>query len=175
MSQPEIQKHVLPWINPEATINPTAIVLHWWEEPIEKGDIELLESLWEERGLASQFAVLADGSTYQLTPHENSFSRHAKDANNSAIGIEIQGMGAEDLDENVVQFQAVVALTKYLKQTYAISDTFHVEGDIEHNTLRFYGVTSHKNVDVYCAQPNGKSDVHDEYLARVIEAVATAN
>lgn len=170
----EIKQYILPWIDAEKVITPTAVVLHWWEEPIAKGDIEFLSSLWEDRGLASQFAVLADGTIYQLTPHENSYSRHAKCANNSAIGIEIQGMGAEDLDANLVQFEAVSWLAEYLKQKYAIEDAFRVEheGDEEH--IRFYGITSHKNVDVYCSNANGKLDVHDEYLARVIESTRSA-
>jgi len=171
MSVPEINEHIMPWIDPEKTIDPTAIVLHWWEEPISKGDIELLESLWSERQLASQFAVLTDGTIYQLTPHENSFSRHAKAANNSAIGIEIQGLGAEDLDSNAIQFDAVVSLTAYLKRKYDIADTFSVENETDEEAIRFYGVTSHKNVDVYSSNANGKTDVHDEYLARVIAAL----
>jgi N-acetyl-anhydromuramyl-L-alanine amidase AmpD len=167
----EIKKNILPWVDPDKTITPTAVVLHWWEEPIdtEKG-IDLLRELWEERGLAVQFAVLADGTIYQLTPHENSYARHAKCANNSAIGIEIQGMGAEDLDANEVQFGAVVLLTRYLKQKYAIEDGFRVEGAND-DDKRFFGVTSHKNVDVYCSNANGKVDVHDAYLNRVSEEI----
>lgn len=169
--RPSIEQHILPWIDAEKTIIPTAIVLHWWEEPIEKGNIEFLESLWVERQLASQFAVLADGTIYQLTPHENSFSRHAKDANDSAIGIEIQGLGAEDLNSNSIQFNAVVSLVTYLKDKFAIEDSFRIEQKSSDEAMRFYGVTSHKNVDIYCSNPNGKTDVHDEYLARVINQV----
>ena len=168
MTNLSIERHILPWIDSEKTIVPTAIVLHWWEEPISKGNIELLESLWAERQLASQFAVLADGTIYQLTSHKNSFSRHAKCANNSAIGIEIQGLGAEDLDSNSVQFNAVVSLVAYLKNEFTIEDEFRVEHQADDETIRFYGVTSHKNVDVYCSNANGKMDVHDEYLVRVI-------
>lgn len=168
MRRPIIERHILLWANPEEIIIPTAIVLHWWEEPISKGNIELLELLWAERQLGSQFAVLADGTIYQLTPHENSFGRHAKCANNSAIGIEIQGLGAEDLDSNPVQFNAVVSLTVYLKNKFAIEDEFRVEHENDDEAIRFYGVTSHKNVDVYCSNSNGKLDVHDEYLARVV-------
>jgi N-acetylmuramoyl-L-alanine amidase len=169
MKSPEIIKRALPWVDPDRTITPTAIVLHWWEEPIGRGDIELLEELWEERGLASQFAVLADGTIYQLTPHANSFGRHAKCANSSAIGIEIQGMGSDDLDGNTVQFQAVIALTRFLKQKFSIQTEFKVEGLEQNETMRFYGVTSHRIVDIYCSNASGKQDVHDEYLARVVE------
>jgi hypothetical protein len=171
MIEPSIKEHILPWIDPEKVIIPTAIVLHWWEEPISKGDIEFLESLWAERQLASQFAVLTDGTIYRLTPHENSYGRHAKCANNSAIGIEIQGLGSEDLDNNPIQFNAVVSLTAYLKRKYEIEDEFRVEHEGDDEATHFYGITSHKNVDVYCSNANGKTDVHDEYLARVIEEV----
>jgi len=174
MKKPEIIKHILPWVDPDRIITPTAIVLHCWEEPISKGNIELLEDLWHERGLASQFAVLADGTIYQLTPHANSFGRHAKCANNSAIGIEIQGMGNIDLDGNNIQFQAVASLTRFLKQEFSIQTEFRVEG-LEHNeTMRFYGVTSHKAIDLYCLNANGKQDVHDEYLARIIKDLEAA-
>ena len=170
MQKPEIHEHLMPWVDPEKTIDPTAIILHWWQTPLSRGGLELLDEIWKERGLASQFTVLADGSIYQLTPHENSFSRHAKCANNSGIGIEIQGEGEEDLDGNSIQFEAVVALTRYLKEKYHVEDSFRVENE---NTvaIRFYGITSHKNVDVYCKDANGKIDVHDAYLERVIQAM----
>ena len=165
-----IKKFIMPWVDPDITITPTAIVLHWWEEPISRGGVELLQDLWQEHGLASQFAVLADGSIYRLTPHENSYCRHAKCANDSAIGIEIQGLGAKDLDANTVQFQSAVSLARYLTQKYAIEDEFRVEV-LDGNKLRFYGITSHKNVDVYCPGASGKQDVHDAYLNRVVGAV----
>jgi hypothetical protein len=174
MKNPEIIKHVLPWVDPDRVITPTAIVLHWWEEPISRGGIELLEELWEERGLASQFAVLADGTIYQLTPRANSFGRHAKCANKSAIGIEIQGMGREDLDGNDTQLRSVVALTRFLKREYSIQTEFNVEGLEQDETMRFFGVTSHKIIDSYCSNANGKQDVHDEYLARVIKDLEAA-
>ncbi len=165
----EIKEHFLPWVDAEKKITPTAIVLHWWEEPINDQGVQYLADLLEPRGLAVQFAVLANGDIFQLTPTPDTYGRHAKCANDSAIGIEIEGMGAEDLDANEVQFGAVVALTRYLKEKYAIADEFHVDQDSD--PMRFYGVTSHKNADVYCPNANGKVDVHDEYLARVIEAV----
>ena len=171
MPELEIKEHLLPHVDSSRKINPTAIVLHWWGQwegmPTEDQGIKTLSDVLETREMSVQYGVLANGDIYQLTATPNTWARHAKDANNSAIGIEIEGKGAEDLDSNPAQYLSVVALTRYLKKQYAIADTFRVEDSPE--GPRFFGVTSHKQVDPYCANANGKDDVHDEYLRRVIE------
>jgi N-acetylmuramoyl-L-alanine amidase len=167
----EIKEHILPWVDKDKTIEPSSIVLHWWGEPVNNQGIRYLGNLLEARQLSVQFAVLVDGTIYRLTPRENSWARHAKCANESAIGIEIEGYDAADLDANSLQFDSVVMLTQYLKRKYRIADEFGVDS-IDDDTIRFYGIASHKQVDTYCANANGKVDVHDEYLARVISAVS---
>jgi len=173
MQMPElnIKEHLLPNVDPSRKIGPTAIVLHWWGQwegmPTEDQGIKTLSDVLTDRGMSVQYGVLANGEIYQLTPTADTWARHAKDANKSAIGIEIEGKDAEDLDHNPDQYLSVVALTRFLKAKYAIVDTFRVEETPE--GPRFFGVTSHKQVDPYCANANGKEDVHDEYLQRVIE------
>lgn len=157
------------YFDPAKKIKPNAIVLHWWETPISDGGIDYFIELFAKRELSVQFVVMANGDIYQLTPAADSYGRHAKCANNSAIGIEIQGEGPQDLDSNQTQFENVVSLVKYLQDKFEIPTEFKVEGSDEN--IRFYGITSHKNVDVYCPNASGKKDVHDEYLARVIAAL----
>lgn len=150
-------------------IKPTAIVLHWWETPINDRGVDYLIELFAKRELSVQFSVLANGDIYQLTPFADNFCRHAKCANNSSIGIEIEGEGPLDLDTNHKQFEQVTSLVKYLQGEFSIPAEFSVEGGGE--SIRFHGITSHKNVDIYCSDANGKKDVHDAYLERVLQAV----
>jgi hypothetical protein len=162
------------WVDQSKLITPTAIVLHYWQEPIEAGDLERLEELWApprfETGLSSQFVVLAKPEVYQCVEAPNVWCRHAKEANNSAIGIEIQGSGPKDLDGNQEQFEQVVELVRYLKDLYAIEDDFRVTG-LGTPDIRFYGLATHQMVDAFCLARNGKVDVHLEYLIRVQEAL----
>jgi len=95
--------------------------------------------------------------------------QHAKCANASAIGIEIEGNDERDLDHNEKQFQSVVALVHYLKETFHIADTFTMEQI--GSTQLFYGITSHKQVDKLCQNGSGKIDVHDQYVERVLTHV----
>ncbi len=152
-------------------ITPTCIVLHWWEEPIDNFGINQLIDLLSKRRLSVQFGVLANAEIYQLTPHPNSFARHAKCANNSSIGIEIQGMGPKDLDSNQKQFSSVVELVRWLSSIYKIGPNFSVENTHNQESIIFHGIASHKLVDPFCANANGKKDVHDSYLKRVVGSV----
>jgi len=166
MPKPAIEKNALPWLDASHKITPTCIVLHWWNMPDNEPGIEALRSVLGSRELSVQFAILKNGAIYQLSPSEDTYCRHAKCANDSSIGIEIEGNSAEDLDNNDVQYQSVLALTRYLKIKYSIEDSFKVTDD--NHEIRFFGVSSHKQVDAYCADSSGKDDVHDEYLHRVI-------
>lgn len=158
------------YFDPSRKIRPTAIVLHWWEEPISNGGIDYFIGLFAKRELSVQFVVMVNGDIYQMTPQADNYGRHAKCANESAIGIEIQGQGPQDLDSNQAQFEQVVRLVKYLQDEFDIQTAFKVEDSEE--DIRFYGITSHKNVDAYCPNASGKQDVHDEYLDRVVEAIS---
>ena len=151
----------------KSTIAPKAIVLHWWGGLNNGNGINELINVLQGRGLSVQMGVLANGTAYQLTPFLNSKASHAKCANNYAIGIEIEGRGAEDLASNQAQFNKVVAVTKYLMTKFNIP----AEGTIEQDGSSAVGIQSHKDIDARCANPSGKSDVDDAYLNRVREAV----
>lgn len=169
MPRPAIKRHVLPWVDATNIIEPTCIVLHWWGEPINTKGIDHLVSLLRSRELSVQFAVLSNGDTYQLSPAPNTFCHHAKCANHSSIGIELEGQNEHDLDSNQLQFEAVVSLVIWLAEKYHIEHEFRVSGEKE--DVRFYGITSHKQVDTHCPNANGKVDVHDSYLERVLKAL----
>lgn len=160
-----IKRHILPWIDTAKKIHPTCIVLHWWGEPINEQGVEYLASLLQKRKLSVQYAVLANGEIYQLSPTPDTFCRHAKCANDSAIGIEIEGFDKDDLDNNQNQFESVIQLVRKLVNNYNMQTDLKVKE--KEDQIRFFGIASHKLVDVYCSNANGKDDVHDNYVERV--------
>ena len=170
----QILKKELSWVDKNKRIEPTAIVLHWWQVPSWFGGINYLLKGLKRWKTSVQFAVTKDGSVYQLVSDPTVFCHHARGANNSSIGIEIQGLNSRSLDKNKVQFKAVVELVRYLQDKYSIQTDFKVEKEPE---LRFYGVTSHKQVDPYCGKRKlwYKRDVHDEYLERVRNKLTAKN
>ena len=168
MRELEFKQDELPWLDPNKKIVPSCIVLHWWGEPLNKRGVDFLIEILARRELSVQYAVLANGEIHQLAPTPDTFCRHAKCANESSIGIEIEGENAHDLDNNDVQFKAVTKLVKYLQQKYQIESPFKITGTTEN--IRFHGVASHKQVDVYCPDGSGKDDVHDSYVGAVTRA-----
>jgi N-acetyl-anhydromuramyl-L-alanine amidase AmpD len=158
----------LEWVDASKKIKPTAIVLHWWQVPTWLGGIKVLYLGLKRRKLSVQFAILKNGDIYQLVKDPTTYCHHARCANKSSIGIELQGLNAKDLDKQPDQFQAVVNLVTYLCSKYKIPTSF------EFKNGRFYGISSHKVVDEYCHSKRlrKKKDLHDEYLQRVIEAVS---
>jgi hypothetical protein len=156
----------LPWVDESQKIVPTSIVLHWWQVPSWFGGIDYLVKGLKRWKTSVQFAVTKEGHIYQLVPDPTVLCHHARGANKSSIGIEIQGLNARSLDKNKAQFEAVIDLVKYLQDKYDIQTGFKVKIKPE---LRFYGVTSHKQVDPYCGKRLlwYKRDVHDAYLEKV--------
>lgn len=159
-----------PRLSTSGKIRPTAVVLHWWggNAPQDQG-IKFLYNVLESRGLSVQLGILKDGKTYQMTNSLTSRALHATCANDSAIGIEIEGMpedfGASGPTKRPEQFKAVVATTKYLMEKYDIPLETKFSGG------KFTGIYSHKEVDNLCPRPSGKPDVDDEYLAKVKDAL----
>ncbi len=152
-----------PSIN--STLQPTAIILHWWGF---KGGIDSLVSGLNSRGLSVQIGATLDGKLYQLTPQLNSYAQHAKCVNKYAIGIEIEGEGPADLAGSQPQFNSVVSAVKTLMQKFSIP----VDGVIQNpSSSGVVGVHSHKEVDALCPTGSGKDDVDDTYLQRVKDAV----
>jgi len=166
-----IEKLNLPWIDQKEHIRPTAIVLHWWQVPSRLSSIRWFLSALKRKGLSVQFAVTKDGKIYQLVNSPDVKCAHARCANDSAIGIEIQGFGAKELDRQKEQFNAVAELVAKLCKDYKINPEFRVSNTSQQAI--FYGVTSHKEVDKYCLARRfwPKRDVHDGYVQRIIESL----
>lgn len=169
----EIYRKNLPWVDESQKITPTAIVLHWWQVPTWFGGIDYLIKSLKRWNTSVQFAVTKEGDIYQLVSDPTVLCRHARGANTSSIGIEIQGLNAKSLDKNKEQFKAVVSLVKYLQDKYNIQTEF--EAQLK-PSLEFYGITSHKQVDPYCGKRLlwHKRDVHDSYLKRVRRNISQA-
>lgn len=188
-----IQKPQKGWGAGGRTITPTAIVLHWWDG-WSNGDIQRLindannnktnydptKKSTDKRPVIGhvtvQIGVTSKGKAYQLTPKLNSFARHAKCANWWAIGIEIEGYGpghSHYIGDNATQFKTVVATVKLLMQLYHIKAVSVVADDGKSGS----GIVSHKMVDEKCQWADGKpagqgkTDVDDKYLQRVMKAV----
>ena len=81
----DIKQTLLPWVDNTQRIEPTAIVLRWW------GGIKYAIWRLNRRELSVQFMILASGDTYQLVEDPTVLCHHARCANNSSIGIELQG------------------------------------------------------------------------------------
>jgi len=131
---------------------PTAIVLHWSGGPTLEG----LESGLESRGLICQLGIDKDGKTYQFMTSLKERSTCQNEWNSHGIGIEIVGVGKNDLLNNDVQFQGVVNTVKLLMNEYnipAVNDTANQKGILGH----------------YQINPE-KTDPSPEYLFKVINA-----
>ena len=191
-----IQHPQKEWAANGKTITPTAIVLHWWDGWGGGQDIDRLvrdatanktnydpaKKSTENRPnighVTVQVGVTGDGKAYQLTPQLNTFARHAKCANDWAIGIEIEGFGPGDphghyIGDNKAQFDTVVEVVKLLMGLYGIK----AESVVANDGKSGRGIVSHKNVDKQCQWADGKPagsgkvDVDDTYLKRVLTAV----
>lgn len=174
-------------------IKPTAIILHWWgyengsnidtfakslhgvrtkfdPRANSKAQAEEMARAGTSGRLAVQVAVGKNGVAYQLTPTLDTFARHAKCANQWAVGVEIEGDGPSIIN-NKAQRAKVIAVVKELQAKFDIPTKGVVAADGKSGS----GVLSHKQVDVEgCRWPNGdtmaegKPDVDDNYLDYVL-------
>ena len=164
-----------PSLKTAGKIKPTGVVLHWWSTDSGGEGIKYLYNIFRQSegrrdcgpaGCSSQLAILQNGKTYQMTRSLTSRAIHATCANDSTIGIEIEGgpsdFGSSGPSKNPKQFEAVVATVKYLMDKYDIP----LEKKYENET--FTGIYSHKQVDRIC-QTGSKPDVDDEYYQLVID------
>jgi len=136
---------------------PTAVFLHWSGG----STLESLTSTLEQRniseGVMCQLGIDKDGTTYQFMRSLDEIPGCQAGGNPHGIGIEIVGVGKNDLMNNEQQFQGVVKTVKALMDAYsipAINDVANQRGIIGH-----YQITP------------GKSDPSEEYLFKVINAV----
>lgn len=191
---PLIQHVQKAWDADGKTITPKAIVLHWWggwgngkdiqrlidDSDNNKTNYDPAKKSTDKRPIIGhvtvQIGVTGNGKAYQLTPKLNTFARHAKCANWWAIGIEIEGNGPGSdhyIGDDKEQFNTVVKVVKYLMATYHIKAVSAVADDGKSGS----GIVSHKMVDKQCQWADGKpagegkDDVDDTYLNRVLAAV----
>ncbi len=180
----------------DRTIQPTAIVLHWWGYTADSDIRSLVDVLKGQVGyydpnitraqydwnvahgvgghtLGVQVGITRDGAVHQLTPLLNSYAAHAACADDWAIGIEIEASGPADLDSDPAQFESVVRTTADLMARFHIP----LDGLLAPDGRSGVGVHSHKEVDVNCRFADGvsaavgKPDVDDQYLAFVKGAI----
>lgn len=162
-------KVLLPWVDNKKRVKPTAIVLHWWG-PFWPLGMKWFLFVMRKKDVSVQFAVMKDGLVYQFVKSADVLCHHARCANQTSIGIEIQGWGSRNLSKNNNQFTQVVALINKLRKDYNIESSFYIK---KSNQLEFFGVTSHKVIDTYCYPKRffKKRDVSDEYLSIVLKAI----
>ncbi len=149
--------HLLNYIpKPRPTMEspgPTAIILHWSGGATLDG----LEKTLEQRELICHLGIDKDGKTYQFMTSLKERSTCQNEWNSHGIGIEIVGVGKNDLLYNQAQFQGVVNTVKLLMEEYNIPAV--------NNTSQQIGILGH-----YQINPE-KTDPSAEYLFKVISAV----
>lgn len=155
-------------------LDPKGVTLHWWSFD-SGGDIEgLREALagnksCGDQGCAVQYAVTKDGSIYRMMESPTEYASHAKGANNTTFGIEIEGK-AKDFEIygpnfNRAKFEAVVSLTRELVNDFDLP----IKGEAKCQDVS--GIHGHHEYN-HCGDGKGtKTDVGDEYTAAVINAV----
>lgn len=190
-----LKQHVQPdWDADGKTIKPTAIVLHWWggwggghnidrlvrDANANSSNYDPKKKSTDDRPIVGhvtvQIGITGDGKAYQLTPKLNTFARHAKCANQWAVGIEIEGNGPGSehyIGDNKTQFNSVVTVVRQLMRIYGIKPVSVVADDGRSGR----GIVSHKMVDATCRWADGKhagegkDDVDDAYLKSVLKSV----
>jgi hypothetical protein len=176
---PKINRLANPLPNPKGDrqIDPQGITLHWWSYN-GGGRIEsLAEGLRKNKGCGSkagctvQYGITSDGEIYQMMESPTEYAQHASGANETSIGIEIEGkpedfaLKGSAFDQD--KYEAVVSLTKYLVDKYDIplngpttcKHAKGIHGHDEFNHCRNNGTT--------------KEDVGPAYTASVKKHVAS--
>lgn len=158
--------------NGRTTIDPKGITLHWWSLD-SGGNIQgLVGALRTNRacgnkGCSVQFGITKNGVIYQMMRSPNSFAQHAHGANNTTIGIEIEGSnkdfappGHKGFDQK--RFVAAVSLVTMLMKEYKIPLNGKVTCD------NVVGVHGHHE---YNKCGNDKDDTGPAYTKAVKDAV----
>jgi hypothetical protein len=172
-----------PLSTPGGSITPKGITLHWWGGTSGGRGINALEDALRgnttcgDGGCSVQVGITADGKVYQMTNSLTDLTYHAAGANNTTIGIEIEGVGkttGSDADFGLAgiknypaKFNAVVNTVKFLVKKYNIPLNGHVVcGDV-------IGVHPHKayNACPLDGKPQDKTDIDDAYFNAVMKAV----
>lgn len=149
-------------------IQPTGVVLHWTGGS-PNTSVEDFISIIGGRGLSVQLYIDGSGNVYQLVDDLATLTAHAANANSKTIGIEIAAgsdgtveTAAQEINNNPIQAAAVAKTVAYIIDKYGM--------EIDTNVGELKGVLSH-----HLISPGRKSDVGDEYLNKIIEAVKSGN
>lgn len=163
-----------PIETPGGQITPKGVTLHWWGGRSNgQGISELVSGLRNNTtcgssGCSVQIGILEDGSVYQMTNSLTDFAYHAIGANETTIGIEIEGVPADfgraGITKYPQKFAAVVATVKYLVKTFNMP----LIGQVICGNVS--GVHSHKDYNG-CPGAYAKQDIDDYYFNAVIKAV----
>lgn len=166
-------KQLSPYLSsPGGKVKPKGITLHWWGNN-GSGGIDSLSSYLKSNkscgagGCSVQLGITKEGEVYQMTKDLLDLTYHAKGANSTTIGIEIEGgpkdFGKEGIEKYPKKYIAVVATVKMLMEKYDIP----IEGAISCDNIS--GIHSHK--DLASCGNVGKIDIDDYYFNQVIKDV----
>jgi len=177
-----LQKYADPENNGQAlggpTITPTAIMLHWTAGAYANDPNDIVATLRSRtdenypNGRQVQLFVNDEGTVYQLTESLETKPVQTMDDdpswNNKTIGIEIESVSSEDINENETallenstQYQAVLGLVKKLMERYDIP--------AEQNAAEKKGVFGHYEANA------GNSDPGENFMAKIRTDISGAS
>ena len=175
---PKIHQMQPPLPNPQGNrkIDPQGITLHWWGYRGKHGVNSLRDGLavnsaCGDTGCSVQYAVLRNGKIVRMMASATEFAYHARGANPTSFGIEIEGtpkdLKMDDQHFNRRQFSAVVALSAELVQD------FHLQINGPATCDSPVGIHGHSEFNK-CSTPRGhKIDPSPAYVDAVKAAVET--
>lgn len=162
-------------IQPEATITPKMVVVHWTAVPSIEATHDVFNPITlggradltsaSNLNVSSQFLIDRDGTIFRLLP-DTTFARHVIGLNYLAIGIE--NIGSDTMPLTKAQLDANEKLIRYLKRKYAID---YVIG--HHEYQRFQKTELWKETD-----PNYrtvKSDPGEDFMNRLRKKLTDLN
>ena len=173
LAGPVVLKQLSPYLNsPGGSITPKGITLHWWGGNGSGGIEPLVSALRGNTtcgagGCSVQLGITKEGGVYQMTRNLTDLAYHAKGANTTTIGIEIEGgpadFGATGIQKYPQKFEAVVATVKMLIEKYSIP----IDGSAQCGNVS--GIHPHKAYNACAGQT--KTDIDDVYFNEVINRV----
>ena len=87
-------------------------MVHWWGVPTWFGGLNYCLWRLKRKGGSVQFIVLANGEVVQVVEDPATLCHHARCANESSSGVELQGLGKHALNKHQEQFKSLVELIK---------------------------------------------------------------
>jgi N-acetylmuramoyl-L-alanine amidase len=147
-------------------MDPTCIVLHYTAISDFKQSLKVLE----DRRVSANIMVDKNGKAYQLLDSLNHTARAAGGTNSACIQIEIIGKNTEELLNNEVQTQKVIALVKEISKIFNIP----INNEKIESLKGVYSHTQAKKKFGRSVALIGKDfDPGEEYMKKVIEATGS--